>query len=177
MTFPHKIHWLHLGAEAVAASTAYMLVDLSDATNYHHVKTNGIHLCELQVGAEIHSGTFDLWFGVITEVDASNGTAQWFHVVHAEKKSTLNVMASFMVGGLNQQGLDLTIVAGAAVNHLSNVSLAGDTLFQNDTGLASVLGAAAGATGIPGAGDIVMYVEEVSTGTMDFSICTGYYTT
>ena len=38
-----------------------------------------------------------------------------------------------------------------------------------------VKGAAAGATGKPGAGDVVVYVEEVSgTGTIDFSITATY---
>lgn len=177
MAFPHIIHWVHLGAEAVAADTGYVLCDLSDTTNYHHTKTNGVHVCELHCGADINSGTFDFWFGVITEVDASNGTSQWFHVVHGEKATSLNQMSNFTMGGLSPEGLDLTIVGGVAINHLSNVSLAGDTLWQNDTGLASPVGAASGATGKPSAGDIVMYCEEVTTGTTDFSICLAYYTT
>ena len=76
-----------LGAEAVAASTGYVLVDLSDTTNYPHSETNEAHLLGLTLSAETHSvGVFDIWVGVITEVDASNGTAYWLHCFHIQKQ-------------------------------------------------------------------------------------------
>jgi len=177
MPIPSSVHWVHLGAEAIDADTGYVLVDLSDTTNYHHAKTNGVHVCELHIGADAQSGTFDLWFGVILEVDASNGTPQWFHVAHIEKATSYNEQINYICGGLNPEGIDLTIVSGATIGTLSNLEQAGNTTWQTDTGLASPVGAAAGATGKPGAGDVVMWCEEVSAGTVDFDVSLGYYAT
>lgn len=168
-----------LGAEAVAASTAYVLVDLSDTTNYPHDRTSEIHLLGLDFNAEKASdGVYDVWVGVIIEVDDTDGTAEWIHVFHLE--SVLNATDStdrfsqqldFTLGGANSEGLNCSVAGGALTRIVTNQQQADSSNWQTDTGLASPVGAAGGATGRPGVGDLVVWVEEVSgTGTIDFSI-------
>lgn len=183
--------WAVLGAEAVAASTAYVLVDLSDTTNFRHKDTNAIHLQGLNLHCEKASdGVYDIWVGAITEVDATNGTAAWFHCFHLEAvgnpvDSTDRFAGSvdFTFGGANPDGVNLEVNAATAGSEklryvVSNLTQAGNTNWQTDTGLASPVGAAGGATGKPGAGDLVVWVEKISgDGTIDFVISALYQTT
>lgn len=178
-----------VGAEAVAASTAYVLVDLSDTTNYPHRAQDGTgeaHLLGMNLAAETHGdGEYDIWVGVISEVDATNGTAKWVHVFHIENRdnatdSTGHFAESidFTLGGYVPEGMNCAITAAGALEKLvTNQQQAGHVNWQTDTGLASPVGAAAGATGKPGAGDIVVWVEEVGgTGTLDWCLDAAYST-
>ncbi len=141
-----------LGAEAVAASTAYVLVDLSDDTNFPHAstETNWLNLLGLTMHAEKASdGVYDVWVGVITEVDATNGTAQWFHCFHLEAVGNATdstdrfaQVVDFTLGGGNPDGINCKITSGTSVYLVSNQEQAGHTNWQTDTGLASPVGAA-----------------------------------
>ena len=180
-----------VGAEGVAASTAYVLVDLSDTTNYRHKDTNAIHLLGLNLHAEKASdGVYDVWVGVISEVDATNGTAIWLHCWHLEavgnptdSTDRFAGVVDFTFGGANPDGVNLEVNASTAGSEklryvVSNLTQASNTNWQTDTGLASPVGAAGGSTGKPGAGDLVVWVEEVSgEGTIDFVISALYQTT
>lgn len=170
-----------LGVEAVAASTPYVLVDLSDATNFPHEDTTGIHLHGLSINTEKASdGVYDIWLGVVTENDATNGTADWVHVFHLEAvgnatDSTDRFAQSldFSLGGFNDLGIDLTIRGGAGIGFVTNQQQAGHVNWQSDTNRTSPVGA----TTKPGVGDLVVWVEEVSgTGTIDFAISVIYET-
>lgn len=176
-----------MGAEAVAASTAYVLVDLSDTTNFPHRHTNSIHLQALHLdGDKASDGIFDIWVGVITEVDATNGSADWFHVFHLEAQdnatddqASFARTVDFTLGGANPDGLDLTVLSDESTPGFVTYSTQdGNTNWQTDTGLGSPAGAAGGATGRPGAGDLVFWVEEVTdSGTIDFMLSAQYFTT
>ncbi len=168
-----------LQAEAVAASTAYVLVDLSDTTNFPHDQTGYIEFLGMVINTEKASdGVYDLWFGVISEVDATNGSADWFQVIHLEAVGNATDSTDrfawqidYTLAGGNPRGVVCDVISEATPHLVTNITQNGNTNWQTDTGLASPAGAAAGATGKPGAGDIVMWVEEVSgTGTIDFCI-------
>jgi len=172
-----------LQIEAVAESTAYVLVDLSDTTNYSHNQSNAIVLKNIALSTEkAGDGVYDVWVGVITEVDASNGTAKWIHCFHLEHVANSTDSTDRFAQQLFFDDLDLKVNAVTAgseflENVTSNISLAGSTVFQTDVGLGSPAGAAGSTTGKPGAGDLVMYVEEVSgTGTLDFCVSVSYDT-
>jgi len=184
-TRDQQIYAATLQAEAVAASTAYVLVDLSDTTNFPHSGTEHLNLLGLVLTSEKASdGVYDIWVGVITEVDATNGTAQWFQVFHLEASGNATDstdrfawQVDYTLGGGNPEGLNLKVDSSSDSTPylVSNISQAGNTNWQTDTGLASPAGAAAGATGKPGDGDIVVWVEEVSgTGTIDFCLTAIY---
>ena len=174
---------VNLGAEAVAASTAYVLVDLSDTTNFPHHDTNWLNLLGLSLHAEKASdGVYDVWVGAIYEVDASNGSAQWLHCFHLEavgnptdSTDRFAQVVDFTLGGGNPDGINCKVTGGALVHLTTGQSQAGNTNWQTDTGLLSPAGAAAGATGKPGAGDIVAWIEETAgSGTCDWSITLVY---
>ena len=177
------IYVAHLSLEAIAATTRYVLVDLSDTTNYPHSKTSELHILGIEVDLETHAtGAFDLWFGAIIEVDASNGTANWIHVLHAEEDTNATDSAGVLhrsidctLGGRNPEGWNLQVASDLLTRIITNSQEAGDTGWQTDVALASPAGAAAGATGKPGPGDFVLKVEEVAdTGTLDASITVLY---
>ena len=185
MTFRKDTFTVNLGAEAVSASTGYMLVDLSDTTNYPHTKTNELHLLGLHLSAEkAGDGVYDIWVGTVWEVDATNGSALWADVFHLEHVANatdstdrLCVSRDYTLGGAVPDGINCQVNSGGTglTAFRGQQKLADSTVWQTDVGLASPVGAAAGATGKPGAGDLVVYVEEVSgTGTIDFSITATY---
>lgn len=170
---------VNLGAEAVAASTAYVLVDLSDTTNFPHSNTAGLHLLGLMLSAEkAGDGVHDIWVGVVTENDATDGTAEWAHVFHLEHVANATDSTDrfaqaidFTLGGANPNGLNLEIISGATAYFAGNQSQANNGSWQNDTNRASPVGSATK----PGTGDLVVWVEEVSgTGTLDFSLTAIY---
>lgn len=171
------VYLAHLNIEGQAASTAYVLVDLSDTTNYPHTLTNELHILGMEMSIEkLATSVYDFWFGVILEVDASNGTAEWIHVVHMESAGArTRVPIDCTRSGSSPEGWNLSVIDGATPRIISNVQQAGHVNWQTDTGLASPAGAAGGATGKPGVGDFVMWSEEVSdAGTVSFSIVIVY---
>ena len=183
MSRPRAAFWVNLGAEAVSASTAYQLIDLSDNTNYPHTGTpSEIHLLALKLNAEQASdGRYDVWVGVIIEVDASDGSVDWLHVFHMEADGNptdgTDRFAQDLDFTLDGQidGLNCAVSGGAMTKFAASQVQANNNLWQTDVGLLSPVGAAGGATGKPGPGDVVVWAEEVSgTGTLDFSISACY---
>jgi hypothetical protein len=182
---PRAAWWVNLGAEAVAASTGYQLIDLSDTTNYPHPATftpSEIHLLALKINAEKASdGRFDVWVGVVIEVDATDGSVDWIHVWHLEADGNptdgTDRFAQDLDFTLDGQieGLNCAVVGGAMTKFAAAQTQADNVTWQTDTGLLSPVGAAGGATGKPGAGDVVVWIEEVTDGgTIDFSISACY---
>jgi len=170
--------------EAVSASTAYVLVDLSDTTNYCHDGSNVLYVQRIRVSAEKASdGAYDLWFGTVVENDSTDGTAHWFHCLHLEMAENPTDSTDRFVGEIEMatptrpEGLCLAIdtASGKPFYFLSNATQANSSNWQNDTGLASPAGAAGGATGKPGVGDLVMWCEETGgSGTIDLCVSVDY---
>jgi len=170
---------VNLGLQAVAASTAYVLVDLSDVTNFPHSLANWLDLLALELNAEKASdGVFDIWIGVVLENDGTDGSVQWIHVWHLEANgnptdSTDRFVdcVDFAHGGMTPDGIICKVVSSAMPFFAGNQVDADNVLWQNDVNLTSPVGA----TTKPGAGDVVVWVEEVSgTGTIDFSVSAWY---
>lgn len=175
-----------LGVEAVADDTPYVLVDLSDTTNFPHTNTSEIHLLGLVVSAEKASdGVYDIWVGVVIENDGTDGSAEWvhcFHIEHIPNNATettdrFQAVVDFTLGGANPEGVNLAVRSGATPRIVTNLSQANSANWKNNAGLASPVGVAGGDTGKPGAGDLVVWVEEVSgSGTIDFCVTAIYET-
>jgi hypothetical protein len=186
MPLPRKTFASVLNVAAVAADTGYVLVDLSDTTNYPHLTTAEIHLLGLLLHAEkATDGDFNLTVGVVIENDATNGSIKGVyqfnmsHVANATDSTDrlAPVYVDFTLGGAIPEGVNLNVTSGAVTYFVSNVDDADNTIWQNDVGLLSPVGAAAGATGKPGAGDLVVLVEEnAGAGTLDFCITAIYST-
>jgi hypothetical protein len=176
-----------VGAEAVAASTGYVVVDLSDTTNFPHRESNWLNLLGLSLNAEKHSdGVFDIWVGTVLEVDGTDGSIQWLHVFHLEAVGNATdstdrfaQVVDFTLGNGNPDGINTRVnAAGTALIYFAGLQAqANNVTWQTDVGLASPVGAAAGDTGKPGAGDLVCWVEEVAdVGTLDFNLTAIYET-
>jgi len=167
-----------LGAEGVSASTPYVLVDLSDTTNFPHTQTAEVHLLGLHLDTEKHGGGFDVWVGVVTENDATDGSVTWLHRFDLEALNTYGIEPQhreidFTLGASNPQGVNCAVRSGATPFLISNLTQADNVNWQNDTNRASP----AGSTTKPGAGDIVVWVEEVvDDGTLDFTLTAIYET-
>ena len=158
--YPHKSWtqdkglYVTLGEEGtIGTPTAYMLVDLSDITNFKHASIGAIVVDWVDFQADIMSGTWNAHFGVVTELDGSNGTVEFFHAIQMEKATNHNVERT-PPGGVN-----LKVVGGVPAYLLTNHKLEGDTLIQNDVYLVSPAGSA-----IPAVGDLVLYMEEETAG-------------
>lgn len=173
-------HVAHLNVEAVAASTMYILVDLSDTTNFPHVPTSEIHVLGLMASLEqLSDGSFDVYFGVVTENDATNGSAKFFYAIHSESVSNptdsaggQHFEADFTLGGNNPNGVICSVVSGATTRFVSNNELSSSVLLQNDVARTTPVG-----TANPAAGDLVMYLEEVNDGgTLDVGVTVIYET-
>ena len=172
-------YFVSLGAEAVSASTAYVLVDLSDNTNFPHTETNAVHLLSLVLHTEKASdGVYDIWVGVVTENDVTNGSVDWVHVFHLEASGNptdstdrFAQQLDFTLGGRNPQGVNCLITGGATSHFATAQTQADNVSWQNDTNRTSPVGA----TTKPGVGDLVVWVEEVSgSGTLDFVLSAIY---
>lgn len=173
-----------LGAEAIAASTPYVLIDLDDITIFPNPGVMGdrierIDLLSLSIDTETHTtGVFDVWVGVVYENDATDGSVKWIHVWHLEgdtnatdSKTRFAQQISYTGEGGNPKGLNCRIISGAPVHFVSNQEQAGSTDWQND----ATIGSSSGTDVAAGVGDIVVWVEEVTTGgTIDFNITALY---
>lgn len=163
-----------LQAEGVAASTPYVLVDLSDTTNFPHSHTGAVVVKNLRLHAEkAADGVYDIWVGVVSENDATDGTADWFHVFHLQASGNPTDSTDRFAQQISYpSGLNTYVVGGALQQFVTNIQQAGHTNWQNDVYRTSPAG-----TVQPAVGDIVMWVEEVSgTGTIDFFVSIDYDT-
>ena len=172
------LYTAHFHADAIAATTPYMLVDLSDSTNYQHVNTNHIHIAAFHITA-MPAGTsnWSIHIGTVTEVDATNGSVNWLYGIRFSQILYVDAKKDYTLGGANNEELCCTVVGGETVRYITNDVQTGDTNWQTDTGLASPVGTAGGDTGKPGAGDLVMLVTENSgTSTLSVDVTVQYYT-
>lgn len=145
-------------AEGIAADTPLVLVDLSDADNFPHPADNveGLIVHGIRVSIErVNAGEADIYFGVVVENDASNGTALWFHRINLETGT------DGFQGAIPFADLNLQVVNGAVDKLLTNIKQADSTNWQNDVARTTPFG-----TAFPGVGDLVAFVEVIA-GTVD----------
>jgi hypothetical protein len=157
----------------LAADEGFVVIDLSDVANFPHTLTGKIRLYELSGFLEIEStGQYIVYFGVIFEVDATNGSTTWIAAVPAAHggEATDRIEFKFVWEG----GIDLEVSGGALVNVVGNSGHSGDVTWQTDVSLDSPVGDTSNA---PGAGDLVMYVDEIGgTGTVTVFVKADYIT-
>lgn len=162
--------------EDLAADEGFILVDLSDTTNFPHSETGKIRIYTIDIEYEVKAdGQFILYVGTIIEVDATDGSTKWLFAVDAETVS--NPTDSTDRRHIRYHwpgGIDLEVSAGAMVNLISNVGDTNDVTWQTDVNLDSPVGDTSSPSG---AGDLVAFLDETGgTGTFDFSITVEYIT-
>ena len=154
-----------LDTGSVAVTTAFMLIDLSDTTNWAHTETGHITLEYMIIEVDPDT-TFlgEIKLGFLSSVDATDGDLNNFLDIDMAKKSDLVVeVINFGTHGLHCE----------LASHFGPVD-ANSTLFQTDVNLGGPDDP--GTLTYPsGAGDLVLLVER-SAGTVDVSITIGYET-
>lgn len=150
---------------AVEAKTGYVLIDLSNATNYPHTEVNEIHVDWLSfsmLGDATCEGHVHI--GFISVIDATKGTMISFVCKPADK----GARTAFVSRQYNPSAVRCKT---AAVLAGGGMKIVDDTTFQNDVALAGTYEAV-----IPAVGDLVMLIDRVA-GTFDtVSVAIGYHT-
>ncbi len=155
---------IHLDAEDISASsTGFMLVDLSDTTNWPHTDTGHIDILFFIVATD-PSTSFagDIELGLLTNVDATDGDINELFELHLEKQSDSAAIA-FNYGAFG---------VALETDHFFGPITASDTTWQTDVNLQGP----DGNTSYPsGAGDLVMKITRAA-GDISVSITIGYRT-
>ncbi len=152
---------IHADFQAIATQTAFMLIDLSDTTNWAHTETGHINLEYLIIEIDPDASYLgEIKLGFLTNVNGTDGDFNQILDIDMVKKSDLLVE----VINFDSHGFDCEIT-----HHFGPIT-ANSTLFQTDVNLKGP----DGATSYPsGDGDLVMLVER-SAGEVDISITLGY---
>lgn len=160
----HRETWfIHLDAENVQAATGYLLIDLSDATNWPHTDTDHIILEWLTININ-PDGSFagDVELGFLSAVDGDNGDFNVIHDLHLDRKAS-EILATFMH---DNHGLDLELA------NWFGPTTANDTTWQTDVNIQGPDGASSYPSGD---GDFVMKINRTA-GAVDIGISVGYTT-
>jgi len=177
---PHgnvKLAVLDKSAAALTADEGFVLVDLSDTSNFPHndAQTGKLRLYRVEVDVEKDtSGQAVLYIGVITEVDASDGSTAWIDVIPllTDRDGTDDEDWRHIVR--EYYGLDLEVdgVNDKMYNVLSNSGHSGDATWKTGTSLDSPVGDTQSA---PGDGDLVAYLDH--TGGNIYLVIKAFYRT
>lgn len=140
---------IHLCVADAAATTGYVLIDVSDTVNFPHKRTGTIHLTEYQISINPTS-TFvgQILLGFLEEVDDTDGSFKPIICWKLEKQSIPVVDGMSFYNGALIADVDHFLVPGNPA----------DATWQTDTPLASPLDNVAPFTTVPGAGDMVMKI-------------------
>lgn len=152
----------------IDADTAYLLIDLSDTTLWPHSDTATVLLEGYRLQGTV-SGAHEwhLSLGVVTENDATNGTAEFI-----AQRMLISVSGAFDSNYHWASPLDMWVEDDSLLYVSTNMTET-TTTWQNDVGITATVNV----TGLVAAGDIVLLVDEITSGsTVDFGICVEYDT-
>lgn len=154
---------VHMDVEDIALTTGYMIIDLSDTTNWPHVNTDHIDLLYVFVDID-PDATFqgEVSLGFLENVDGTNGD---FHTIldfHLDKKAEpIEVFANL---GFYEMALETA--------HWFGPTTANDETWQTDVNL---LGPDGNTSYPSGDGDLVMLVTRTA-GEVSLGVTIGYRT-
>ena len=157
---------VHLDVGTASTLIAYMLIDISDTTNWKHTNTGHINLEYLIMEVDPDTSFVgEIKVGFLEDVDGDNGDFHTVIDIDMKRKSALLVeIINFGTHGLDCES-----------NHHFGPITANSTLFQTDINL--------GGPDDPGTltypsgnGDLAMIVDGDGTNTVDVSITIGYET-
>jgi len=154
---------IHIDAEDVAATTGFMLIDLSDTTNWPHTDTGHIDILFMILTTD-PSATFsgDIQLGFLTNVGATDGDFNEIFELHMEKKPEPEVVE------INYGAFGVAL----ETDHFFGPITANDTIWQTDVNLQGP----DGNTSFPsGNGDLVLLVTRTASD-ISVSVTIGYKT-
>lgn len=147
----------------------WLLVDLSDITNFPHKQVNAVVLKSLQLNLSVVAAAVTVRLGVITENDDSDGSVVWIWEATQSEICCMDI-----IGEHNQMDLSiLDSVKDQLAFIKSNKSDADDANWDNVVGnLRSPFATDAS----PGPGDFVAEVVAAAGANATLQIVTGYNT-
>lgn len=158
----------HFYDPGIVASTDYILIDLSDTTNYSHDNTTIVHLdwiCWDIDATTTPAADYMVMFGYLDNVDATNGDLFAYHHISGTRTT-----------GLLQEDCIIINPNGWLGNgqHVTGHTAIDDVAFQTDVNLGSTRDS--GTADTPsGDGDIAVRTI-MAAGTIDLVLSGGYHT-
>lgn len=158
-----EVHLVHLDAQDVDAEEAFMLVDLSNTTDWPHTNTGHVHLAGVDIMFNPDTSfTGDVQLGFLANVGDANGDLYVIHTWHFEMDRDT------MMDHLDWQWMQFNCQADQWFGPI----VANSTLFQTDF----LLQAPDGVLDAPsGNGDLVLRVTRTA-GTIDIGVTVHYET-
>ena len=157
-----ETHTIHIDVTTTSTLIAYMLIDLSDTTNWAHSDTGHINLEYFIIEVDPDaSWSGEIKIGFLSDVGADNGDFNQIVDVDMKRKTALFVEQI----NFGSHGFD------CEANHHFGPIIANSTLFRTGVNLEGP----DTATSYPsGAGDLCMIVDGDGTNAVDVSITLGY---
>ena len=156
----------HFTSAALSSSQDFILIDLSDTTNYPHTNAGYIHIEWLRIHADADTtGSYNVEVGYLKNVDATNGDFVVIADLNLTKLTSTPNDTFFPYYPNGSRCIEGSTVGGVQTN---------DTGFQTDVNLASTLDPSTKDTP-SGDGDLALRVT-VTSGTITVSVEGSYHT-
>lgn len=158
-----RSEYIHLDVNGIALTTGFMLVDLSDTTNWPHSATGHIDLLYMTVNIDPDASfQGDIFIGFLENVDGTDGD---FHTIFSYQ---LDKKAEPLVSFMNFNSFEMTLMPA----RWFGPTTANDTTWQTDVNL---VGPDGNASFPAGDGDLVVKVVRTA-GEVSVGITVGYET-
>lgn len=154
---------VHLDANNISSTEGFMLIDLSDTTNWPHTDTG--HIDIIWITLNINPGSSfagDVQLGFLTNVDGTNGDFNIIKTWHLERQ------AAEIAKGLDYSWSHIPLTT----EMWFGPTTANDATWQTDTNLQGPDGNSSYPSGN---GDLVMKIT-LTAGAVDVGISIGYHT-
>lgn len=159
-----RINFVYNG---LSTTEDFIIIDISDTTNYPHTETGYVHLEDLSIQVDTDAnGDYELSIGFLEDVDGTNGDYYELWSVSGTKKTSQN-KTEFYPFYPNGQRCEKEFIA-------TGVKSLNDTGFQTDVNLNTTL--SGGTADTPsGTGDLVLRFTG-NAGTVNLNINLAYHT-
>jgi hypothetical protein len=151
---------------ALAASTNFTLIDISDTTNYPHVNTGSVHLEWLKIAVDATAAAnYEVELGFLENVDATNSDIYIFnHIIGTRTAGQVKeIFQNFYPNGGR-------LTSSKLVTHDIRLN---NATFQTDVNQKTTLDPSTADTP-SGDGDLIVIVD-INAGEVDLSIDCGYH--
>jgi hypothetical protein len=152
---------------SISASQDFIIVDISDTTNYPHVNTTYIHLENLGINIDADAtADYEIQIGFLENVDATDGDFYGLYHIDGSKKVGQNY-DSFLQLYPNGPRMRSESVVSSTIS-------TNDTAFQTDVNLATTLDPSTADTP-SGSGDMVVRIT-MNAGSISLILSGSYHT-
>lgn len=157
---------IHFHVDSLAASTNYILIDLSDVINYPHIHTEYIHIDNIYLEIDANaSADYKIIIGFLEKVDASKGDRYTAFHLSGTKKTGQNkeIFLPLLPAGMRMK-------SSSIMTH--GISL-DDSNYQTDVNMKTTIDPGTADTP-PGNGDIICEVI-INAGQINLAINLAYH--